>query len=439
MKKLQILFITAAVALTGYCASDENSNGNNEVTVTEGTTTFSENGGTGSFTVKLNTEPNGDVVIDVSSGDTGEVTVDKSTLTFTSANWSTAQTVTLTGVDDSTVDGDQSVTITNSINTGSTTDSTGYGSLDPADVNVTVSEASGTVASRTVGGVSFKMIHVEGKSFPTGTDDSGTATVSSAYRIAETEVTYELWNKVHTWATNNGYTFANAGTMGDGSGDTNQHPVTTVNWRDAMVWMNALTEYYNAQNGTSLTPVYYSDGDGSYATVHRDSSDVTCGGSVDTTAGACDNPDVNNTADGFRLPTSNEWELAARYIDDANGDGDIQDSGEYYPGNYASGATADSNDATATGNVAVYNGSSGSSTAAVKSKSANALGLYDMSGNVWEWNFDWHPSYSGTYRVRRGGSWNLGANYMQVGGNVNADDPFNQGSFIGFRPARGLE
>ncbi len=39
--------------------------------------------------------------------------------------------------------------------------------------------------------------------------------------------------------TGDGYTFGNAGTMGDGTGDTDQHPVTTVNWRDAMVWNNA--------------------------------------------------------------------------------------------------------------------------------------------------------------------------------------------------------
>ena len=70
-------------------------------------------------------------------------------------------------------------------------------------------------------------------------------------------------DEVYIWATNGigrtgagQYTFANAGTMGDGTGDTNQHPVTTVNWRDSMVWCNALTEWYNAQNGTSYECVY---------------------------------------------------------------------------------------------------------------------------------------------------------------------------------------
>ncbi len=316
------------------------------------------------------------------------------------------------------------------------------GGSNPKDPTACGSDltTAGEKATCTVNSVSFKMAHVPGGiTIPTGTDDSGSATVSNGYQIAETEVTYELWSTVHTWATSNGYTFANAGTMGDGTGDTNQHPVTTINWRDAMVWMNALTEYYNAQNGTSLKPVYYSDSD--YTTPIRDSSDGSYGSSVNSTAGSFDNPYIyaattanmdmaSNTADGFRLPSADEWELAARYIDDANGDGDIQDAGEYYPGDYASGATADCNDATATGNVAVYDGSS---TAVVKSKSANALGLYDMSGNVWEWNFDWYTS--GSSRVIRGGSWHGSGTYLQVSG-VLYDGPYSKSNSTGFRPSR---
>lgn len=249
------------------------------------------------------------------------------------------------------------------------------------------------------GNPEFKMVYVPGGiTFPTGTDDLGTATVTNAYEIGETEVTYELWSAVHTWATSNGYLFANAGTMGDGTGDTVQHPVTTVNWRDSMVWMNALTEYYNVQNSTNFEGVYYTDA--GQTTLIKDSSDGSYGSSINPTAGGFDDPYVKADADGFRLLTSNEYELAARYKDDANDDGDIQDTGEYYPGNYASGATADYNNAIATGLVAVYTANSGSSTAVVKSKTANALGLYDMSGNVYDWCFD----LSGSNRVKRDGS-----------------------------------
>jgi len=286
----------------------------------------------------------------------------------------------------------------------------------------------------TVNGVSFKTVYVPGKTFPVCTDytcavvDNGTASVANSYEIGETEITYQLWNEVHTWAIANGYTFSNAGTIGDGTGDTNKHPVTTINWRDAMVWMNALTEYYNSLNGTALEGVYYTDA--AFTTLRKDSSDATCGGAVvGGLAGDCDNPYLKTTAKGFRLPTSNEWELAARYIKDANNDGDILDSGEYYAGNLASGAQngGDIN------LVSVNSVNSGSSTAAAKSKNKNALGIFDMGGNVWEWCFDWHPSWVGTSRVNRGGSWN--DTWYEVG-RVYYILPYSEQNTIGFRPAK---
>ncbi|MCG8642061.1 MAG: SUMF1/EgtB/PvdO family nonheme iron enzyme, partial [Desulfobacterales bacterium] len=188
-------------------------------------------------------------------------------------------------------------------------------------------------------------------SFPTGTDDSGTCTtVNYAYWMAETEVTYEQWSTVYNWAVTHGYTFANSGTMGDGSGDTANHPVVEINSRDAMVWCNALTEYYNVQNSASLVCVYKNGGN-----IIQDATDAT----------ACDNVTADTNAKGFRLPTSMEWELAGRYKDGTN----------WTSGNYASGATADYNDANATGAVAWYNSNSGSSTHVVASKTSNVLGL----------------------------------------------------------------
>jgi formylglycine-generating enzyme len=285
-----------------------------------------------------------------------------------------------------------------------------------------------TAATYTADGVSFIMAYVPGGlTFPTGVNDDGNASVTNAYFIGETEVTYELWQKVYDWAVNGTggatgegeYTFANAGAMGDGSGDTNQHPVTTVNWRDSMVWCNALTEWYNAQKGTSYECVYtYS------SAIIRDAQD--------SNSTACDNAAAGSTAKGFRLLTSDEYELAARYRDGTNwtyGDhasGD--DSGACYDDGDILGGLETS---TVFGDYAVYNGNSGSSTAAVKSKTANALGLYDMSGNVWEWCFD--PSGSG--RVLRGGSWNYTAGSLHVGYWGN-DNPGIEGISIGFRFAR---
>ncbi|WP_422083634.1 gliding motility-associated C-terminal domain-containing protein [Ulvibacterium sp.] len=84
-------------------------------TLSETALTIDENGGTGTFTVVLGTEPTSDVVLDVTSDDTAEATVDKAQLTFTATDWDTPQTVTVTGVDDNVVR-DDSATITIAIN-----------------------------------------------------------------------------------------------------------------------------------------------------------------------------------------------------------------------------------------------------------------------------------------------------------------------------------
>ncbi len=113
-----------------------NDNDTAGVTVTEtgDSTATTEAGGTDTFTVVLNTEPLEGVRIAVSSSDISEGTVDKSSLTFTAANWDTVQTVTVTGQDDSLVDGDRAYNI---VLAKVVSTDTNYHGIDPADVSVT--------------------------------------------------------------------------------------------------------------------------------------------------------------------------------------------------------------------------------------------------------------------------------------------------------------
>jgi len=102
------------------------------VSAISGNTT--EAGGTATFTVRLTSQPTADVTIGLTSSDTTEGTVSPVSLTFTSANWNVNQTVTVTGVDDSIVDGNVAYSI---VTAPAASADSNYNNLNPADVAVT--------------------------------------------------------------------------------------------------------------------------------------------------------------------------------------------------------------------------------------------------------------------------------------------------------------
>lgn len=83
-----------------------------QVAETDGSTIVTEAGGTDAVTVVLLTQPASDVVLNVASGDPGEVAVGSATVTFTPSSWNVAQSVTVVGVDDTMIDGDQITAVT---------------------------------------------------------------------------------------------------------------------------------------------------------------------------------------------------------------------------------------------------------------------------------------------------------------------------------------
>lgn len=277
--------------------------------------------------------------------------------------------------------------------------------------------------------VIFKMVYVpDTTNFPVGLNDNKIETISESYWIGETEITYELWFSVRVWAEKNGYKFAYKGKEGSfgkpGAAPTEAktNPVTGISWRDSLIWVNALTELYNLTNKTKYTCVYYEDID-LKKPIKRANKDPY----IYSSKGSQDNPYVNEKASGFRMLKSEEWELAARY----------KDGKRWTPGFYLSGAERSHTkdklyiDESMVEEIAWFNKSE---TQEVKGLRPNALGLYDMSGNVWEWCFNQHPNKKYFGRIIRGGSCFYWIDGFLVGF-VNKNAPYSPSYDVGLRVA----
>lgn len=270
--------------------------------------------------------------------------------------------------------------------TGLSLNTTYYWRVDAKDSKGATT--TGTVWSFTTTKViDLLMVAVAGGTFQMGstTGNSNEQPVHSvtvgSFAIDKFEITYEKWTEVRNWALTHGYASTDIAVGRNGYSPVgSNNPVTEVNWFDILKWCNARSE----KDG--LNPVYYTNS--SMSTVYR-SGEI----------GLADNA-VKWTANGYRLPTEAEWVFAAR--------GGTKSNNYTYSGSN----TIDI--------VGWYITNSGSTTHSVGQKAANELGIYDMSGNAWEWCWDWYGAYSGTaqtdpkgagsgtYRVLRGGSFSGG-------------------------------
>ncbi|MFP4177580.1 MAG: InlB B-repeat-containing protein [Acholeplasmataceae bacterium] len=264
---------------------------------------------------------------------------------------------------------------------------------------------------------------------PKNTDDDDTDDVVGGYSIAQTETTYELWFDVRSWAEENDYHFENGGregshgTVGEQPTENGKHePVTSISWRDAIVWTNALSEM------TGFNPVYRTP----QGEVIRDARDEN--------AGIVDGA-IRTEHNGFRLPTDSEWEMAARWTDDSDDtNGSILRGGRYWtPGHYASGADDDSKEEVERVGwfyqSSKYESGETKKTRDVMSLDGNDLGLFDMSGNVSEWNGDRSPVYPGIKRIIRGGSYYQASGFLEVG-QIDSHYSDYTSTSIGFRVVR---
>jgi formylglycine-generating enzyme required for sulfatase activity len=252
-------------------------------------------------------------------------------------------------------------------------------------------------------------------------------TLTRDFMLQATEVTQGQWRQVMG---NNPSRFQGCGP---------NCPVEQVSWYDSLAYCNALSLIDGLAECYDLSACTGTPGGGSY----------TCPTSKIGWRRGLD-------CVGYRLPTEAEWEYSARAgTTEATYNGDLESTKlECQRGNNALnpiGWFCGNSEVSYSGseNCTSWGGFRRCGSQPVKQKRPNAWGLYDMLGNVWEWNWDRFVVYptgdvtdpvqrrKGSNRVMRGGSWLGNARYVRAGARYGFG-PGNRYLYLGLRPARSL-
>ena len=248
------------------------------------------------------------------------------------------------------------------------------------------------------------MILVKGGTFSMGNTRGDSEGYSNEKPVHTVNLTYDYWIGKYEVTFDDYDAFCTAtgrSKPSDYGWGRKSRPVINVSWNEAIEYCNWLS------------------GKEGYAKAYDSGGNLLDRNSNKTT--------YIKKVEGYRLPTEAEWEYAAR-------------GGQKAKGYKYSGSDTLSE-------VGWYKDNAGSKTQEIGKKKANELGIFDMSGNVWEWCYDWYGGYSaegqlnpigpgsGSYRLIRGGGWYYSAHYCRVAFR-NYSDPSTTHSYLGFRLAR---
>ena len=276
-------------------------------------------------------------------------------------------------------------------------------------------------------------LELKGKSFQMGADYTDAesdenpvheVTFTRDIYMCDHEVTQKEW--VAVMGSNPSYFQGEEANKKVANGEVQENrPVESITWYEAVAFCNELTKKENitarAVAPKEIDYVYFSDETFTTPYTKDDASSKKL-------------PYMKIDATGYRLPTEAEWEYAAR-----GGETAIDKP-------VWAGTTTESE----LGNYAWYGENSDKKTHEVKKRQVNGYGLYDMSGNVREWCWDWHGSYenteatnpsgasSGTRRVRRGGCWGSNASYCRASSRYYFS-PSGSLNYLGFRLVRTVQ